>query len=208
MANAERWAATAGNPSYAIDDETALQVADGVIRVISEGTGSILGRVNRAMRSDDACVQARQGRGPQCALRRGRSNVPAPVLLLVHESEIEGSEYQDDADVDHQPLPKTTLKEKNVHGYDDSDHREPVERGIQIYRHDAPVIQESGSFAVIRASMAASGRFPLWTEQHPDAVAACDVRPARYTGNSRLSRLRISFWPRAGRRNDRHLDPR
>lgn len=37
MANAERWAASLGNPSYAIDDETALHVADGVIRVISEG---------------------------------------------------------------------------------------------------------------------------------------------------------------------------
>lgn len=37
MAHAERWAATLGNPSYAIDDETAIQVIDGTVKVISEG---------------------------------------------------------------------------------------------------------------------------------------------------------------------------
>lgn len=37
MAHAERWAAAIGNPSYAIDDQTALQVTDGAVRVISEG---------------------------------------------------------------------------------------------------------------------------------------------------------------------------
>jgi dipeptidase E len=37
MACAERWAATLGNPSYAIDDQTALRVVDGQVDVISEG---------------------------------------------------------------------------------------------------------------------------------------------------------------------------
>lgn len=37
MANAERWAAGLGNPSYAIDDQTAIQVVDGQVEVISEG---------------------------------------------------------------------------------------------------------------------------------------------------------------------------
>lgn len=37
MANAEKWAATIGCPSYAIDDETAIKVVDGTIEVISEG---------------------------------------------------------------------------------------------------------------------------------------------------------------------------
>ncbi|MEV4537869.1 Type 1 glutamine amidotransferase-like domain-containing protein [Asanoa sp. NPDC049518] len=37
LAEAERWAATLGNPSYAIDDETAIKVADGKVEVISEG---------------------------------------------------------------------------------------------------------------------------------------------------------------------------
>ncbi len=37
MANAQRWAAELGNPSYAIDDETAIQVVDGKVEVISEG---------------------------------------------------------------------------------------------------------------------------------------------------------------------------
>ena len=37
MANAERWAAGLGNPSYAIDDQTAIQVVDGTIEVVSEG---------------------------------------------------------------------------------------------------------------------------------------------------------------------------
>lgn len=37
MADAERWAPTITNPSYAIDDETALKVVDGVVEVISEG---------------------------------------------------------------------------------------------------------------------------------------------------------------------------
>jgi dipeptidase E len=37
MANAERWAADLGNAAYAIDDETAVKVVDGVVEVVSEG---------------------------------------------------------------------------------------------------------------------------------------------------------------------------
>jgi dipeptidase E len=38
MADAERWAATLPNAAYAIDDDTAIQVVDGVVEVISEGS--------------------------------------------------------------------------------------------------------------------------------------------------------------------------
>jgi dipeptidase E len=37
-ADAERWAAALTRPGYAIDDETAIKVVDGVAEVISEGT--------------------------------------------------------------------------------------------------------------------------------------------------------------------------
>lgn len=37
MANAERWAASVSLPGYAIDDETAIQVTDGTLKVVSEG---------------------------------------------------------------------------------------------------------------------------------------------------------------------------
>jgi dipeptidase E len=37
MAAAESWAANIGMPSYAIDDQTALSVVDGVVDVVSEG---------------------------------------------------------------------------------------------------------------------------------------------------------------------------
>ena len=37
MANAEKWAASLGSPAYAIDDETAIKVADGTVEVVSEG---------------------------------------------------------------------------------------------------------------------------------------------------------------------------
>jgi dipeptidase E len=37
MADAERWAAGMQIPAYAIDDETAIQVVDGAVKVISEG---------------------------------------------------------------------------------------------------------------------------------------------------------------------------
>jgi dipeptidase E len=37
MAHAEQWAASLGNPSYAIDDQTAIQVVDGNVKVVSEG---------------------------------------------------------------------------------------------------------------------------------------------------------------------------
>jgi dipeptidase E len=37
MADAERWAAGLGDPAYAIDDETAIKVVDGVVEVVSEG---------------------------------------------------------------------------------------------------------------------------------------------------------------------------
>ena len=37
MAAAQRWAAGLGGPAYAIDDQTAIQVVDGEVKVISEG---------------------------------------------------------------------------------------------------------------------------------------------------------------------------
>ncbi len=37
MAHAEKWAARIGGPAYAIDDETAIQVVDGEVKVVSEG---------------------------------------------------------------------------------------------------------------------------------------------------------------------------
>jgi len=37
MADAERWAATLSSPSYAIDDQTAIKVTGGEVKVISEG---------------------------------------------------------------------------------------------------------------------------------------------------------------------------
>jgi dipeptidase E len=36
-ANAERWAAEIAGPAYAIDDQTAIKVADGNVEVVSEG---------------------------------------------------------------------------------------------------------------------------------------------------------------------------
>lgn len=37
MAAAEKWAAAIGGPAYAIDDQTAIKVVDGVVEVVSEG---------------------------------------------------------------------------------------------------------------------------------------------------------------------------
>jgi dipeptidase E len=37
LANIERWAAGVDVPAYAIDDQTAIVVLDGVVEVISEG---------------------------------------------------------------------------------------------------------------------------------------------------------------------------
>jgi dipeptidase E len=37
LAEAERWAAAIGGPAYAIDDQTAIKVADGAVEVVSEG---------------------------------------------------------------------------------------------------------------------------------------------------------------------------
>ena len=37
MAEAERWAATIDGPAYAVDDQTAFQVVDGEVEIISEG---------------------------------------------------------------------------------------------------------------------------------------------------------------------------
>lgn len=42
MANAVCWAANIPGPAYAIDDETAIQVVDGVVEVISEGSWKLL----------------------------------------------------------------------------------------------------------------------------------------------------------------------
>jgi dipeptidase E len=37
LADAERWAADIGVPAYAIDEQTAIKVVDGVVEVVSEG---------------------------------------------------------------------------------------------------------------------------------------------------------------------------
>ena len=37
LTNAEKWAAGMPVPAYAIDDETAIQVVDGAVEVVSEG---------------------------------------------------------------------------------------------------------------------------------------------------------------------------
>jgi len=37
MAEAEKWASGIGGPAYAIDDQTAIQVVEGAVKVISEG---------------------------------------------------------------------------------------------------------------------------------------------------------------------------
>ncbi len=37
MAAAERWAAGIAGPAYAIDDQTAIKVTDGIVEVVSEG---------------------------------------------------------------------------------------------------------------------------------------------------------------------------
>jgi dipeptidase E len=42
MANAEKWAAKLGIPGYVMDDETAIQVIDGDVKVISEGQWKLL----------------------------------------------------------------------------------------------------------------------------------------------------------------------
>jgi dipeptidase E len=41
MAVAERWAAEIDGPAYAIDDDTAIQVVDGTVDVISEGNWTL-----------------------------------------------------------------------------------------------------------------------------------------------------------------------
>lgn len=43
MAHAQRWAADIGVPAYAIDEQTAIEVVDGAVEVISEGTWERLG---------------------------------------------------------------------------------------------------------------------------------------------------------------------
>ena len=43
MAEAEPWAAEIAGPAYAIDDQTAIKVADGTVEVVSEGHWKLLG---------------------------------------------------------------------------------------------------------------------------------------------------------------------
>ena len=44
MADAERWAAGMPAPAYAIDDQTAINVADGTVDVVSEGQWTLFAR--------------------------------------------------------------------------------------------------------------------------------------------------------------------
>jgi dipeptidase E len=51
MADAERWAAALSVPAYAIDDETAIQVVDGTVDVVSEGHWKLFTPDHREARS-------------------------------------------------------------------------------------------------------------------------------------------------------------
>jgi dipeptidase E len=42
LPNAERWAAGIGGPAYAIDDQTAFKVVDGIVEIVSEGHWKLL----------------------------------------------------------------------------------------------------------------------------------------------------------------------
>jgi dipeptidase E len=42
LANIEKWASGIPVPTYAIDDETAIKVVDGIVEVVSEGTWKLL----------------------------------------------------------------------------------------------------------------------------------------------------------------------
>jgi dipeptidase E len=44
MAEAESWVAEVGGPAYAIDDETAIKIVDGVVEVVSEGNWKLFER--------------------------------------------------------------------------------------------------------------------------------------------------------------------
>lgn len=44
MADAEKWAASMPTSAYAIDDQTAIQVVDGAVNVISEGHWKLFAR--------------------------------------------------------------------------------------------------------------------------------------------------------------------
>jgi dipeptidase E len=48
MAAAERWAAGLSNPAYAIDDDTAIRVADDTVDVVSEGNWKLFSPGSRA----------------------------------------------------------------------------------------------------------------------------------------------------------------
>jgi hypothetical protein len=43
MAEVERWAVRIAGPAYAIDDQTAIKVADGTVEVISKGHWNLIG---------------------------------------------------------------------------------------------------------------------------------------------------------------------
>jgi dipeptidase E len=58
MANAERWAAAMPVPAYAIDDQTAIQVTDGSIEVVSEGHWKLFTRTPEA---SESCVRWHAG---------------------------------------------------------------------------------------------------------------------------------------------------
>ena len=47
LAQAEPWAADIAGPAYAIDDQTAISVVDGVVEVVSEGSWTLLSQARR-----------------------------------------------------------------------------------------------------------------------------------------------------------------
>ena len=74
LAHAERWAADLGIPAYAIDEQTAIQVVDGSVEVVSEGRWT---RYGPPLSDPDRCQRRvpRVGQRAPAAGRAGRGPV-------------------------------------------------------------------------------------------------------------------------------------
>ena len=86
------------------------------------------------------------------------------------EPDVEGSEYEDDSDIDHQPRPELMPEDEDVRGDDEDHHREHPKRGARGFGHETFLARD------LHLPLAAA-TVPSWPAALPCLASAAEKCP-------------------------------
>jgi hypothetical protein len=74
--------------------------------------------------------------------------------VFLQEAQVEGREHQDDAEVNHQPLPQVVPEEQNIDANNDADHQDHVKHDgcLSSHTYFVPRVPEQGATEILLLS--------------------------------------------------------